>query len=197
MIERVVVLVRHASHDELGRVLSGRSEIALNEQGRAEAAVLAGAMTRHAPRSLHAGPRLRTRETAAAIATRTGLALRIAPELDEIDFGGFAGRSFDELEHDAAWRHWNAARDTARCPGGETMAEAAARAAGFLRRLPPDKCPAVCVTHCDVIRAIVVETRGEPYASMFALDCAPASSVTLAIGATGSIRVAALTSPPA
>ena len=44
-MSRLVGLVRHGSHDELGRVLSGRtSDVALNDAGRDEAWALAGAV---------------------------------------------------------------------------------------------------------------------------------------------------------
>ena len=61
-------------------------------------------------------------------------------------------RSFAALEDDPAWRRWNEERGLARCPGGETMAEAVARSCDFLFSLPPGE--AICVTHCDVIRAL-------------------------------------------
>ena len=118
-----------------------------------------------------------------------GLTPQLTPALDEIDFGAFAGRSFDALAPDPEWQEWNAARQTARCPGGETMAEAVARASDYLSGLSLDAGPALCVTHCDVIRGVVADMLGLSYARMFAFDCDPASVATLD---WGSRRVIAL-----
>lgn len=175
------MLVRHGSHAELGRVLSGRSEIALDPRGRAEAEALVDGLEGTPIASLHASPRRRARETIAPLAERRGLAVRAAPALDEIDFGAFAGREFDALQGNADWDRWNAERATARCPGGETMAEAAARATGYLLALADADFPALCVTHCDIIRGIVAEQTGRGFGAMFELDCDPASVTSFAI----------------
>ena len=176
---RQVTLVRHGTHAEVGNVLSGRSEIALNARGHAEAAALADALAGANFASLHSSPRRRARETIAPVAERLQLPLRIAPALDEIDFGGFTERTFAELDGDPDWFRWNAERDTARCPGGETMAEATARAVAYLDTLEADDFPALCVTHCDVIRGLVVRQIGLGFDRMFAIDCDPASRTTL------------------
>ena len=176
---RLVTLVRHGTHAEVGRTLSGRSEIALDARGHAEAAALADVLAGAEFASLHASPRRRACETIAPIAERLQLPVRIAAALDEIDFGAFTGRTFAALDDDPAWFGWNAKRDTARCPGGETMAEATARAASYIDALEPGDFPALCVTHCDVIRGVVVRQLGLGFDRMFALDCDPASRTTL------------------
>ena len=184
-----LLLVRHGEHDEVGRVLSGRSEIALNARGRAEAEAAAAMLGGRTIRSIHSSPRRRATETAAPIAACTGLAVQIAPALDEIDFGDFTGRSFAELDGDAAWQHWNAAREHARSPNGETMAAAVERAWDYLRRIPEEQSPAICVTHCDVIRGVVADRLGLRYGRMFSLACDPGSITTLAIDGDGGVLV--------
>jgi len=190
-MSRQVLLVRHGTHGEVGRVLSGRSDIALDARGRREAEALAGALDGTAIATLHSSPRIRARETIAPIADRRALPVVVTPALDEIDFGGFTGRSFDALAGDADWRRWNAERATARCPGGETMEEASERALAYLRGLATEDAPALCVTHCDIIRALVVRALGIGFERMFAFDCDPASCTTLEIG-DGEMRIVAL-----
>jgi broad specificity phosphatase PhoE len=187
----VVHLVRHGDHDEVGRVLSGRSTIALNAGGRAQAAALASWVAGEGVMSIHASPRLRAAETAAPIAERLALPVVEAPALDEIDFGAFTGRSFAELGGDPDWRQWNAVRDAARCPGGETMGEAVARARGYLWSLAADRQPALCVTHCDIIRGLVADLLGIGFDRMFMLDCDPGSVTTLMLE-PGAARLVAL-----
>lgn len=178
MANRTLFLVRHATHAEVGRLMSGRSEIALDARGRDEAAALAAGLSGVALDAIHASPRRRAQETAAAVAGGRGLAVLTAAALDEIDFGAFAGRSFEMLDGDADWRRWNAERGTARCPGGETMGEATARAWRFVAALPAGR--TLCVSHCDVIRGLVCDVLGLGYERMFQLGCDPASVTELA-----------------
>src|SRR3546814_17533110 len=64
----------------------------------------------HGIDAIHASPRRRTVETASIIAQALGLEVVIAPDLDEVDFGSWNGRSFPELEQDPRWRDWNRSR---------------------------------------------------------------------------------------
>lgn len=159
-------------------MLSGRSGIALDARGIAEADALAAALAATPIAAIHSSPRQRAQQTAAAIARGRALPVATAPALDEIDFGRFTGRSFAALAGDPDWARWNAQRGTARCPGGETMAEAAARAWRFVDGLGAGV--TVCVTHCDIVRALVCDLLGLGYARMFRIDCDPASVTELA-----------------
>ena len=193
-MSRIIHFVRHGTHAEVGRVLSGRSEIALDARGRDEAEARARRLDGLPIASLHSSPRRRAQETAAAIADRRGLKIASAPALDEIDFGAFTGRSFADLDGDPSWQGWNAERGLARCPGGETMAEAVARAIAYLAAIPAAQTPAVCVSHCDIIRGIVADLLGLDYGRMFAFDCNPASLTTVALGSAGA-RLVTLNAP--
>lgn len=160
-------------------MLSGRSDIALSDAGRREAERLAEALDGTPLRSLHASPRRRARETAAPLATRRTLNVATTSALDEIDFGRFTGQAFAVLDRDPAWTRWNAERAVARCPGGETMAEAVTRAAGYLDALPDDAFPALCVTHCDIVRGLIADRLGLGLERLLELGCDPASCTTL------------------
>ncbi|WP_315764509.1 histidine phosphatase family protein [Sphingomonas sp. Y38-1Y] len=176
-MRRLIYLVRHAAHDEVGRVLSGRSEIALNAAGRAEAAALAAHLSSLSIDAVFSSPRRRAVETAAIVAP--GRAPVIEAALDEIDFGDWTGQRFDALPRDPRWHAWNAHRATATVPGGETMHAAAARALDFVRCI--DAQAAMCVSHCDVIRGVVALAIGLSLDRLLDFDCDPASVTTLAI----------------
>lgn len=169
-------------------MLSGRSAIALDATGVREAVALGEALSATSVTAILSSPRRRARETAAAIADRRGLAVVSEPAFDEIDFGALAGRSFAELDGDPDWARWNGERGSARCPGGETMGEASARAWRMIEGLAPGI--TLCVTHCDVIRALVCDVLGLGYDRMFQLGCDPASVTELAIDG-GGMRVVA------
>ncbi len=183
-MNRCVLLARHGHHGEVGRILSGRSEISLDEIGRAEAATLARLVEPRGVTRILSSPRARTMETAAAIGAVLAMPVEVAPALDEVDFGRFTGRPFASLDGDADWRRWNAARDTARCPGGETMGEAAARAVGLVAALGAGV--TLCVSHCDVIRGVVAHYLGMPMARIFQLGCDPGSLTTLMLEGDGA-----------
>lgn len=186
-------LVRHGAHAQLGRVLSGRSEIALDETGQGEAVALSKVLGAEYGASLHSSPRLRACQTIAPLAMRLDRKVQVQSALDEIDFGDFTGLGFEELDRDPAWHLWNTQRGTARCPNGETMGEAVARAVDFLFALPPE--PAVCVTHCDVIRGIVAHVLDMPMERIFMLECDPGSVTTLSIR-SGQVKLVTLNRQP-
>lgn len=153
-----VYLVRHASHDCVHGVLCGRMPgVALGARGHAEAAALAGRLAGSGATEILSSPQRRALETAEPIAARLGRPIAVAPELNEIAFGDWTGRSFADLADDPLWRCWNEARATARTPGGESMAEAQGRILGLLERLSGT---CVLVSHCDVIRAALVTVLG-------------------------------------
>lgn len=192
---RTILLARHGIHAEVGHVLSGRSEIALADEGRAQAGRLAAWLDRIPLASIHTSPRARTRQTATPTAERRRLTPVVAAALDEIDFGAFTGRDFSSLDGDADWQRWNAERDTARCPDGETMGEAVDRAWRYIHAIPAGDVPALCVTHCDVIRGLVARHLGVPFTRIYGFDCDPGSVTTLELSDRGT-RLAALNERP-
>jgi probable phosphoglycerate mutase len=68
-----VLLRRHGTADEVGRAPGGRAAIPLNDEGRRQAARLAGRLERVPLRAIYTGPR--TEETDEAVARRHGLAI--------------------------------------------------------------------------------------------------------------------------
>lgn len=182
---RRVLLVRHARHDRLGRILCGRMPgVSLSETGHAEAEALAGALVDRigGVAQVLSSPQARTRETAAPIAQRFAVSVETTEALDEIDFGDWTGRPLAALEGDPAWTDWNASRASARPPGGEGMGRAQARAAALLDRLAAqDAPPAILVSHGDVIRAVLLGLLGLSLDAYDRLVVAPASWSELAL----------------
>jgi probable phosphoglycerate mutase len=173
-----ILLIRHASHDLLGRELVGRrSGVTLSRAGSAEAEALAERLARHAISLVFASPRERAMGTAKPIAERHGLEVQIAPELDEVDFGMWTGLSFTELDQDPLWHRFNRKRAITRIPGGESMAEVAARMTGFLRNLTARQGDGdiAIIGHGDPLRVAVASLLGLPIEAMLRLEIAPAS----------------------
>ena len=189
----LIHLIRHARHADYGRVLSGRSDIPLSSEGRAQAEALARSLAPLELTHLHTSPRPRACETAAAIAVATGLEAEVVPALEEIDFGAWTGRSFEELGPDPEWQRWNAQRSQARPPGGESQTEATARALAHVTEFAaahPDA-RAAMVSHADVIRGVVAHHLGLGGDGILRFDADAASLSTLAVEAWG-VRVTGL-----
>lgn len=186
-------LIRHARHADYGRVLSGRSDTPLSPEGRAQADALAASLAPLGLTHLHTSPRPRAWETAAAIAAATGVGAEVASGLEEIDFGAWTGRSFDDLGPDPEWRRWNAHRSQARPPGGETQAEATARAlahvAAFATANPDAN--AAMVSHADVIRGVLAHHLGLGLDGILRFDVDAASVSSLAVEPWG-VRITGL-----
>lgn len=183
-----ILLVRHAAHVELGQRLSGRRrDVALSREGLEQAEIVADLIAVEPIAAVYASPRERAYYTAREIADRYEQKVRIADALDEVDFGDWTGRSFDELAGEPEWKLWNEQRATARPPGGESMDEACARAVAALEDMTrdhPDQ-SVVAVSHCDIIRAVIAHYLGLSLDNILRFDIDPASVSRLAIGGWG------------
>lgn len=174
--------------------MSGRSGIALNGRGRGEARRLAERLARVPLAAIHSSPRRRAIETAEFVAAGRELEFRETGALDEIDFGDWTGRSFMALADDPAWRHWNAARATARTPSGETMTAATMRAVDHISAIAGEG-PVLCVSHCDIIRGVVAHVLGLGMDRLLAFDCDPASLTRIEADG-GDLRLVTLNERP-
>lgn len=181
-----VLLIRHAAHVDLDRVLSGRRDgVALSDAGRTQAAMLGRRLAWRGLTRVECSPLERTRDTAAAIAAAAWLPSPVPVDaLIELDMGEWTGRALDSFGDDPDWRAWNERRGTARIPGGEDMSEAQARIAGHFRSLR-DGTVAV-VTHADMIRAAVAHVLGLPLDHLLRFAIDPASVTTLVTGDWGA-----------
>jgi broad specificity phosphatase PhoE len=188
-VTATLYLIRHAPHDHLGHILSGRTPgIPLSDDGRGQARRLAAALGARRFAGVWSSPVQRARETAQEIVAGRGLDIRIDAALDEIDFGAWTGKAFDALATDTAWGLWNAARGEAQTPAGESMAAVQARVAAFARTVAlahPGEAIAL-VSHCDVIRAALAGWLGLPLGNALNFDVDPASVSRVAIGDWGA-----------
>ena len=120
-----IYLIRHGLTEyNAQRRYQGRSDIPLSEAGR-EALQNSGKI----PDIVFVSPLRRARETASVLFPASKQF--VLPDLTEMDFGIFEGRTADEMEADPvcgpAYRSWVAGMCTGRCPSGEDLA-------GFIER---------------------------------------------------------------
>lgn len=191
------ILARHAHTDAVGRVLAGRAPgHGLNAAGMEEAVRLALSLSAEAIAAVFSSPRLRARQTAEHIANATGCIVEESAGLDEVDFGGWSGRDFTDLDEAPGWAEWNALRSLAPTPGGETMLQVQARAVAVLQRLHTQRngCAFVLVSHADVIRSVLAYALGMPIDLMQRIDIFPASRSVILLG-DSSVLVHAVNLP--
>ncbi|MGX9115383.1 histidine phosphatase family protein [Mesorhizobium sp. BHbsci] len=183
-------LIRHAAHDNVGAYLAGRmAGVCLGDIGRAQALRLASHMAPKPLAAICCSPRERTLETAKPIAIACSPdKITICQELDEIDFGAWSGKTFEELNQDADWRVWNSRRQQARTPGGETMLDVQQRVTSLMQQLRKryQNQSVALVSHADVIKAAVCKVLGLPLGDCFRFDIDPASITTVVSGDWGS-----------
>lgn len=182
-------LVRHAAHDLLGRVLTGRMPgVRLNSEGRDQAGLLSERLSRERIGAVYASPLERARETAVPIAARVGLHAETIAGLTDIEFGEWTGQTFEALDADSRWIAWNTSRGAIRPPGGESMLEVQYRAVKGLERVcaeHPDT-GAVVVSHADVIKAALAHYLGLALDPIGRFEVSPASISTVAAGPWGA-----------
>lgn len=144
-------LVRHGETEwNAARRIQGRTDIPLNDTGRAQARQAAELLARRRWQGVYTSPLGRAHETARIIADRLGLeGVTDIDALVERDYGEAEGMGFDEIE--ALYP------EGVRAPGQETREEVAARVVPTLLELaerhPGERL--VIVSHGGAIRSVL------------------------------------------
>jgi broad specificity phosphatase PhoE len=171
-------LVRHASMDGLGHRIVGRERgVHLNRRGQTEAEYLASRLRGIPFSAIYSSPMERAQDTANAIARVLDLSVSTEAGLNEIDYGNWTGRTFDEVDKSAEWQCYNACRHTAQIPGGESMPQLLQRAwqtVEHLRKVHGSGV-IVLVSHADWIRAAAAHYTGASLDVLQKFDVYPAS----------------------
>jgi alpha-ribazole phosphatase len=188
-----LILVRHGetAWNEALRY-QGRSDVPLNETGRAQARQLAARLAQRGVTAVYASPLGRAVETAQFIAEPHGLPVQTEPDLREMDFGAWEGRTHAEIdaadgERLAAW--WADPLHRAP-PSGESLGDVVARVQGWLARLQAAHgadATAVAVSHVGPIKAALFEALQLNLGWHWQVRIDRASLTTLAFTARGAI----------
>ena len=170
-------LIRHGATESSASIAGRTAGGKLAEAGREQAARLTHRLGQDRIAGFYSSPQQRARETARALAEAAGREVRLAPELDEIDYGDWTGHMIDELQSLPLWREYNTIRSCTRIPHGEFMLEVQARVVSFMERLRQQhwKESVALVSHADVIRAALVYYVGLPLDMMLRLEISLAS----------------------
>jgi broad specificity phosphatase PhoE len=180
----VVLLVRHAHTDALGRILAGRADgIPLSTVGRAQAERLGRGLSALPLAAIYTSPVERAMETARSIARHHATRLEEDPGLHEIDFGDWTGLTFQELDKIEGWREFNRRRASATIPRGEAPGEVQERIVAAISRVSAAHHgrTIVMVSHGDVIRSAVLYIAGSSLDLWDRFEISPASITAVAV----------------
>lgn len=170
----------------------GRTDIPLDDIGRAQAKLLARRVAGMHVDAVYASPLLRARETATILAQPHKLPVRNHPLLMERDFGVWEGEAFADLveKYPDQMRMWQ--QDPSGCTpqGAESLREVGERCAAFLQELAlahgGDDVVAV-VSHSIPLRLIVAGLIGLPAARLHSLHMDNAAYTRMVLGDTYNV----------
>ena len=150
----------------------------LNKQGRWQAEQTAAWLEEYPVQVIYSSPLSRAVETAEPLASLKGLDINIHTALNEIDYGTFVGKSFEELKNDQNWLKRVKDPATMTFPQGESILEVEQRVRTFYAELQnkhTEDGTIVCYSHADTIRMMVAVALGLPLATYTRIDISPAS----------------------
>ena len=201
MATTTIVLLRHATTPATGKRLGGRTPgVHLDEAGREQARAAARRLASLPVSAVYASPLERTRETAADVARRHGLRVRLERGLLEVDYGDWTDRPLAQLRRLALWQTVQQAPSRVTFPGGESIRAAQQRAVETTERLAAAHKgeTLVLVSHADVIKAVVAHHLGMGLDLFQRIVISPASSTVLVLpdGATPALLTLNDTSDP-
>ncbi|MFI1827030.1 bifunctional RNase H/acid phosphatase [Streptomyces sp. NPDC020412] len=173
---------------------SGGSDPGLSAAGLRQAEAVAAALAaRGTIQEIVTSPLQRCRQTAAAVADRLGLDVRVEEGLRETDFGAWEGLTFGEVQerHPDDLAAWLASTKAAPTGGGESFATVARRVTAARDRLltaSPGR-TVLLVTHVTPVKTLVRLALGAPPESLFRMELSAASLSAVAYYADGNASV--------
>lgn len=169
--------LRHGEVAGAAHVYRGRSDAPLTPRGREQMHAALAAMP--AWGSIVSSPARRCLDFAREIAAERGMACRVDPDWQELDFGAWEDLRPDEAAARDAAAHAAFVRDPRRCapPAGETLDALDARVAAALDRLGERaRAPTLVVTHAGAMRAVLAQVLGLTDAHRARVALTPGSS---------------------
>ena len=188
-----VVLLRHgaSAHAIPGRsfpLVNGQGDPPLAPEGEEQARAAAERLAAEEHAALYVTPLQRTAQTAAPLASATGLAPTVVAELCEVHLGEWEGGEYRIRAHngDPLIRQVIEAEDWSLIPGAESMEAVATRARAGVERIVADVGPgvsAVAVVHGGIVGELCRQATGSrPFAFIHADNCSISRIVVFADG---------------
>lgn len=168
----MIVLARHGETEwSASGQHTSRTDLPLTEKGRDAARALGERLAAREFALVLASPRIRAQETGRL----AGFEPEIEPDLAEIDYGAYEGRTTPEIrEERPGWTLWADGS-----PGGETLAQAGARADRVIERALAADGDVLVFAHGHILRILAARWIGlaPERGGSFALDTAALSEL--------------------
>ena len=189
-----LIIIRHGHVEGIDPArFRGRTELALTELGRRQAAAVAARIAATcSPIALYSSPMGRCLETAGAIGAAAGLQPQVLDALNDLDYGDWSWKTYAEARAEAPelFDRWFAQPQLVRFPGGESLQDLVGRTADALRlvieRHPDDL--VVMVGHDSTGRASLLQLLDQPLSAYWRLGQSPCAINEIDLG-PGRIRV--------
>lgn len=179
------LLIRHGTTAAVGQRLSGRAGgVPLNDKGRRDVEALTKELATFPISHIYSSPMERALQTAEPLGRLMGSQVIPHEALNEIDFGDWTGRTFEQLSVQTEFQRFNTFRSCAQAPGGESMQEAQTRITRALQALAlkhPNELVAV-ISHSDIIKAAVAYYAGIHLDLFHRIEISPASVSIIELG---------------
>lgn len=183
-----IILIRHGHVEGISpERFRGRRDIDLSEQGRRETQSMTQRVLRQwRPAAIYSSPLKRCRQTIEPLASRLGLAVNVASELNDLHYGDWEWLTYAEARTRSPqlFALWFAAPQLAKFPNGESLPELVARVADVVRliRERHEHETVVVVGHASVNRALLLHTLDQPLSAYwrFAQDPCGISEIEVA-----------------
>lgn len=174
-----ILLIRHGHVEGIEpQRFRGRMDLALTERGEFEAEAAAKRVAQGwKPSVIYTSPLKRCVATGAAIARACGVAAKVLDQLNDIHYGAWQFRTFEEARNADPERFaaWLATPDLVRFPDGESLQDLAARTADALRLvlMRHGKETVVLVGHDSVNRVLLLQVLDQALSFYWRLEQAP------------------------
>lgn len=168
-------LIRHGDtiDEETKKVFKGSKDIPLSEKGRARLRKASQFLTRFNFDHIYTSALSRCIESGKIIAEPHNLETEVAAAFNEIHFGIWEGRSFEEIdeENPTEFRRWVKNPDIHTPPQGESLADAQQRSVGIFNEMISKHRGEniVIVAHAGILRLILASILDMKLSAIFKL----------------------------
>jgi len=160
-----LILIRHGETPyNRDRRYQGHRDAPLTKKGKGQAKKIAIRLRNESLDAIYSSDLKRARYTAKAINGYHSLKVNILPELREIDFGDWEGKTHDEIQRE--WRglldEWERKPSQIKIPRGESIKDLAERTRSTIKKIVgnyPDQRVAI-ITHGGLIRIVLIDALG-------------------------------------
>ena len=133
-----IYLIRHGQTDwNLEGKIQGRHDVSLNETGSKQAELLAMGMDKRPVVQIFSSRQKRALETAQAVGRRQHVAVTVIDGLEEVEFGEWEGKTWDEIsrEYPEEFKDWCTEPAEIVPPGGESRPQIYRRIGNALKEI--------------------------------------------------------------